>query len=662
MRRPRVTLAFFTFVVSVAVACGGAGTQQPQALVIPTSSVPVAIASTNDSDLALAIPAGWTDSDAAIPVSSSDPALGARDAYVTLVLFSDFQCPFCARVEPTLAKLREEFGPRDLRVVWKDEPLPFHVNAKPAAEAARGVFELAGNEAFWSFHDKAFEHQADLSRESYVKWAGESGVHDLDAFEDGLESHRWADKVQAGSDEAASVGANGTPHAFVNGIEISGAQDYGKFQTVVEQELQKAKAKVAAGTPRDHVYATMSQLQFKKPAAHGKGDDDSPADTTTVWKVPVDKKQPARGSASALVTIVEFADFQCPFCGRVEPTLEALRKKYGADLRLVWRDEPLPFHPRALPAAELAREARAESGDAGFWTVHDDLLSHQTALDDAGLDAVATRAGLNLAKVHAAIAGGKYKADIDADAALGDDLEANGTPHFFINGRRLVGAQAQDKFEAIIDDEIAKARALVRAGTDATKVYAELTKNGKGPPPPEKKSVPLPARPMARGPASARVTIQEFADFQCPFCARAEDALNEVVKTYGPKVRIVWRDLPLQMHPDAAIAAEAGREAYAQQGSTGFWKLHDLMFANRADLSRATLDGYAQKLSFDMKKWAAALDGATHQSVIDVDTKAAATAGISGTPAFVINGYYLSGAQPFAKFRAIIDRALSEAK
>jgi protein-disulfide isomerase len=174
--------------------------------------------------------------------------------------------------------------------------------------------------------------------------------------------------------------------------------------------------------------------------------------------------------------------------------------------------------------------------------------------------------------------------------------------------------------------------------------------------------VPLPARPIARGPATARVTIQEFADFQCPYCERVEATLKQVTQTYGSKVRIVWRDLPLAMHPNAQIAAEAAREAFAQQGSTGFWKIHDLMYGNQNDLSRATLDGYASQMSLDMKRWTAALDGSTHQAQIDDDTRAAATASISGTPAFVINGYFVNGAQSFSKFRRIIDRALSEAK
>jgi len=661
LRRTATPLALFVLAASLAVACGGATPPPPQALVIPSAVASATPPADDGNALAIAAPLAWNDADASVPVSSADPMLGARDALVTLVLFSDFQCPFCGRVEPTLAKVRQTYGASDLRIVWKNDPLPFHPNAKPAAEAGRGVFELAGNDAFWAFHDKAFQNQTELTRENFLKWADEAGVRDLAAFGDGLDAHRWATKVEADVDEAKSVGANGTPHSFINGVELTGAQPFEKFQTLVDAELAKAKAKVAAGTPRDHVYAVLSQAN-KKLAPHEDDDDDKP--DPTVWKIPVDK-QPMRGAASALVTIVEFSDFQCPFCARVEPTLVALRAKYGNDVRIVWRDNPLPFHPKAMPAAELGREAFAELGETGFWKVHDDLFarqSTQTPLDDAMLDDVAKRAGLDLAKVHLAISTGKYKAAIQADMDVADDFQASGTPHFFINGRRLVGAQPQSAFETLIDAELASARALVKAGTPPTKVYDEVTKTAKSPPPPEMKSVPLPARPITRGAIRAKVTIQEFADFQCPFCARVEDTLKQVMQTYGSKVRIVWRDLPLPFHPNAQIAAEAAREAYAQQGSVGFWKMHDLLFANRADLSRTTLDGYASQMSLDMKRWAKALDNSTHQAEIDADSNAAASASISGTPSFVIGGYFVNGAQSFEKFRRVIDRALSEAK
>jgi hypothetical protein len=105
----------------------------------------------------------WDDSDSPIPVSSKDPMWGKRDAPVTIVMWSDFQCPYCSRVEPTLQHVKDAYGPDKVRIIWKNYPLPFHQNAKPAAEAAVGVFEMAGNDAFWKWHDSDFKNQQSMS-------------------------------------------------------------------------------------------------------------------------------------------------------------------------------------------------------------------------------------------------------------------------------------------------------------------------------------------------------------------------------------------------------------------------------------------------------------------------------------------------------------------
>ncbi len=335
-------------------------------------------------------------------------------------------------------------------------------------------------------------------------------------------------------------------------------------------------------------------------------------------------------------------------------------------MRIVWKHEPLVFHPHAEPAAELAMEARAEKGDAGFWAAHDALFASQPKLEEADLESIARDLKLDVAKVKDAIAKHKYEKAIDEDSLLGDGFGANGTPHFFIDGRRLVGAQPLEAFTAIVDGELATTKTLAAKGVARSAMYEALTKDGVGPVEPEKHDVPPAAAdaPM-RGGASAKVVVQEFADFQCPFCQRAEAAIDRVVKTYGSRVKVVWRNMPLlpSMHPDAELAAEAALEAQAQKGQAAFWKMHDLLFANQGvdgALQRAALDGYAKEMGLDMTKWAAALDGHTHQAAIEADQKAAEAGDIGGTPSFVINGYSLSGAQPYAKFRQLVERALGD--
>ena len=323
-------------------------------------------------------PGAWDDSDSPVPISSKDPMWGKRDAPVTIVQYSDFQCPYCSRVEPTMDQVKQTYGPDKVRIVWKNNPLPFHQNAKPAAEAAQGVFALGGNDAFWKWHDTAFKNQGALGPDSYSKWAQEAGVKDLAAYKAGLDSHKWADKVEADLNAGKAAGVQGTPAFFVNGVFINGAQPFDNFKKTIDQELPKAQAKIASGTAKSRVYVEMSK-ENKKNAPAAKDDDEGKdkEDTTTVFKVAVGG-DPQLGSSNALVTIVEFSDFQCPFCSRVEPTLKAVREKYGDKVRLIWKNEPLPFHPAAEPAAEAALEVRAEKGDKGFWDVHDRFFGDVT--------------------------------------------------------------------------------------------------------------------------------------------------------------------------------------------------------------------------------------------------------------------------------------------
>lgn len=386
-----------------------------------------------------------------------------------------------------------------------------------------------------------------------------------------------------------------------------------------------------------------------------------------VFKIPV-AKSPVRGGAAALVTIVEFADYQCPYCERAEETLKELRARHGDEIRLVFKDEPLPFHSRAEPAAEAALEVRAEKGDGAFWTMHDLLLENQSDLGEESLVRLGVKAGARADLVRAAIAKHTHKTEIDDDLDLAEDFEAGGTPHFFVNGRRLVGAQPPEAFEAVMAEEISKARKLIDAGTRPEAVYDALIAQGQGAPEPAKvDAAHLPANDPSRGLATARVTVHEFADFQCPYCAQAEGTLGEIAKSYGDSVRFVWHDLPLPFHRHALAAANAAREARTQRGDRAFWAMHDRLLSNPARLSRDDLDADARALGLDMTKWKASLENDTHANEIDADRAAAEALGFQGTPSFLVVGgasawgYAVVGAQDVGRFHKLIDRALTEA-
>ena len=163
----------------------------------------------------------------------------------------------------------------------------------------------------------------------------------------------------------------------------------------------------------------------------------------------------------------------------------------------------------------------------------------------------------------------------------------------------------------------------------------------------------------AKGPATAPVTIVEFSDFECPFCARVVPTLDQVKEKYGDQVRIVFRQYPLDMHPNAAKAAEASLCA-DEQGK--FWEMHDAMFADQKKLAVADLKATAGTLGLDAAAFGSCLDSGKHAPRVKADMKAGTLAGVSGTPALFVNGRFLNGAVPFETIAEVIDEELARAK
>ncbi|MEE2665769.1 MAG: thioredoxin domain-containing protein [Myxococcota bacterium] len=160
---------------------------------------------------------------------------------------------------------------------------------------------------------------------------------------------------------------------------------------------------------------------------------------------------PALGPETAKVTVVEFSDFQCPYCSRVYPTLLRLRQEYGDDVRIVFKHMPLAIHSKA-PAAHAAAEAAKLQGQ--FWAMHDKIFAGQRLLSDAQYEAWAKEIGLDVERFKQDLASRAVKDRVDADLSEAQKLGVTGTPAFFINGRFLSGAQPFANFKRMIDDDL----------------------------------------------------------------------------------------------------------------------------------------------------------------------------------------------------------------
>ena len=285
------------------------------------------------------------------------------------------------------------------------------------------------------------------------------------------------------------------------------------------------------------------------------------------------------------------------------------------------------------------------------------MFDNQTALDRDSLIQYAKDLKLNTKKFIADMDSADAVGQVTLDMESGEKSDVKGTPHFFMNGTRLSGAQPLDTFQALLDSELKAAEPYAKGKNKLSgqKLYEQIVADNPVP----VIEVDIKGAP-ALGPDNAQVTIIEFSDFQCPFCKRANDTIRELISQpkYKDKIKVVFMQYPLPFHSNASIAAQASLFAH-EHGK--FWEMHDILFAHQSELDRESLLQYAAEIGLDVGELDAAFERGKYESEIDAYKKEAAKANVSGTPSFLINGESVVGAQPLEKFEEVVDRALERA-
>ncbi|HEX8791717.1 MAG TPA: thioredoxin domain-containing protein [Polyangiaceae bacterium] len=384
-----------------------------------------------------------------------------------------------------------------------------------------------------------------------------------------------------------------------------------------------------------------------------------------IYRVPLDEDLPSIGDSRALVTVAAFLDYECPYCRKSQRTLEQLLASYPRDLRIVVVEHPLPMHTHARAAA-LASLAAAAQGR--FEALHPLLL--EGTLDDAAIEAAAGAAGLDLGRFDGDRASPETSAALDHALQLASQIGVLGTPTFFVNGRRIVGAQPYDVFRQVVDERLAAARQLVASGVRPSRVYEQTIAaglpsvtdddDGSGHACNDEgcqhgkddgaaigdavEAVPTTGAP-ARGPASASISVVLFSDYECPYCAKAEPIVRSLEQAHPADVRVVFKNMPLPMHEHARLAAKAALAA-GEQGK--YWEYHDVLFAHPNALGRAALEGYAADLGLDTRRFDRDLDDPRLEARLQADVSDANALGVKGTPTLFVNGHRVVGAQPLA--------------
>jgi protein-disulfide isomerase len=336
------------------------------------------------------------------------PVRGEPSAAAVILVFADFQCDTCAKIEPTLEEVRKTF-PKDVQIVFKHFPAPEHAQAALAHEAA---VEAGRQGKFWEMHDLLFAHQQKLSRADLEGYARQLKLN-MPAFTRALTQHTHRAAVERDIVEGRALGVTSTPTIYLNGRRAAGLPPTPSIVAAVRSVLTGAEAPV-----------TVPMTSFDLTGS------------------------PAKGPADAPVTIVEFSDLQCTFCRRSNPTVAQVLERYPGKVRLVFKHFPLDFHK---DAALAHRAALAANEQGKFWEMHDLIFANQERMGRDDLIAHAKTLGLDMPRFLKDFDDSRFIAFVDRDLAEGTKLGVDGTPTFFINGTALVGAQPLDAFTAIID-------------------------------------------------------------------------------------------------------------------------------------------------------------------------------------------------------------------
>lgn len=327
---------------------------------------------------------------------------------VEIVLFSDFQCPFCAQLAQPIRELQSKpvEGVHTI-VQFKHFPLGIH----PASLMAHQAAFAAGEQGkLWQMHDLLFANPSAVKRDDLLRYATSLRL-DLNRFRKDLDSDRTRQLIESDIAEGARLGVQGTPTFLVNGRLYSGTRSFDQLKQMVLDEQRRMQA--------------TSEI------------------TDSLM---------TKGPADAPVTLEFFADLQSPV---TRPALEILNQalqKYPSTVRLQFRNFPLSFHPQAALAHEAAMTAARQGR---FWEFATYILDHQDSLREQELIIYAGRLGLDQVKFAEMIQQHRFAPRVEADLVLGWKRGIRGSPVVFVNGRRIDGVPSLQQLNEYVNAELA---------------------------------------------------------------------------------------------------------------------------------------------------------------------------------------------------------------
>jgi protein-disulfide isomerase len=345
---------------------------------------------------------------AQLATGAAQPQTPPPAAPVEIVLFSDFQCPFCQQFSAPFRELQTKgLDGVQTKVQFKNFPLSIHSNAQIAHQAAMAAREQG---KFWEMHDLLFANQSAVKREDLLGYAKKLGLN-LTRFTKDLDSERIKDEIKADVAEGEKRGVSGTPTFFVNGKGYSGTRSFDQLKQLV---LSDEKRRTALAEVTDSLMT--------------------------------------KGPADAPVTLEFFADLQSPVSRPAIDVIEQVIAHYPSSIRIQFRNFPLAFHPQAA----LAHEAAMTAARKGlFWEFAAFCLDHQDSLREQDLIAYAGRLGLDETQFAETIQQHRYAARVDADLESGLQRGIRGSPTVLVNGKKIDGVPNLETLTQYVEAELA---------------------------------------------------------------------------------------------------------------------------------------------------------------------------------------------------------------
>jgi protein-disulfide isomerase len=443
---------------------------------------------------------------------------------------------------------------------------------------------------------------------AFIGYAEEMAL-DVNEFTDCVENGRYDDQVQADFEHGVSKGVTSTPYFFINDQPLVGAQPTNIFNEAI--------ATVMGG----------GELANAQPTA-------PPQPTPIV--VAEEGTAAVLGSDDAPYTIVEFTDYGCESCaGHAINTLPNVQEFLTDPGQVRYLLKDLPGESGSPEVQTAAIAARCAGEQDSYWEMHESLFRAQAAWlgnDDANdvFASFADELTLDAEAFTECLTSGKFDTILQTNVSEAEELSIPGYPHFVIEGQSLSGVEP-----------------------NALAIALSLPMD-----------VPIETGAFAFGDPEAPITIIEYTDYQCPFCTRHfEETLPSLVENYVEtgKVYYVVKDFPLtNIHPQAIKAGEAARCAGEQDA---YLEMHDALFAGQSDWSgnpdaANVFIGFAADLGLDEGAFSDCLTSSEMETAVLDNMNEGASFGVSGTPAFFINGSLVSGALPYESFEQGLNNML----